>query len=80
MKRASSEKGKNSAQNKNDEPSLAELLLGMVAKHEDDPEAELPRIRSRENYYAAVERRKRPETASPPAPSAPSLDDREVQP
>lgn len=41
-----------------DEPeSLAELLLGFLAKPEGDPDAPPPRIRSREDYYAAVEKR-----------------------
>jgi len=41
-----------------DEPSLAELLLGLLAKGEnEDPDAPPPRIRSREDYYAAVEKR-----------------------
>ncbi|HYN16003.1 MAG TPA: hypothetical protein VES66_09495 [Terriglobales bacterium] len=70
-KRARSENGKDAGQNNGDEPSLAEFLLGMLAKSDDDPEAEAPRIRSREDYYAAVERRRRPDAGLPAAPSAP---------
>jgi len=60
-KRASAGKGKNS-----DEPgSLAELLLGFLAKPEGDPNAPAPRIRSREDYYAAVGEKHPPSAASP---------------
>jgi hypothetical protein len=59
--------GKNGA-----EPgSLAELLLGFLAKPEGDPNAPAPRIRSREDYYAAVEQRGLPNAASSGETSSP---------
>jgi len=65
-KRAGAEKAKAS-----DEPgSLAELLLGFLAKPEGDPGAPPPRIRSREDYYAAMEQRERA-AALPGETSAP---------
>lgn len=49
-----------------DEPgSLAELLLGFLARPEGDPNAPQPRIRSREDYYAAVGQKRPPGAASP---------------
>ena len=55
-----------------DEPgSLAELLLGFLAKPEGDRNAPEPRIRSREDYYAAVERRRLPDAAASGGTSAP---------
>jgi len=54
----SAEKRKPAASEKGDEPSLAELLLGLLAKGENgDPDAPPPRIRNREDYYAALEER-----------------------
>lgn len=47
--------GKKMASENGDEPSLAEFLLGKLAQGENDEEA--PRIRSREDYYAAVRKR-----------------------
>jgi len=68
---AGSEKEKRVANKSGDEPSLAELLLGLLAKGEnEDPDAPPPRIRSREDYYEAVERKRRPDTtAVPEAPA-----------
>jgi hypothetical protein len=64
-KMATGEKEKRAANKSGDEPSLAELLLGMLAKGEnEDPDAPAPRIRSREDYYAAVEKRNGPGPAS----------------
>jgi len=59
-KLVSVEKQKPAASKSSDEPeSLAELLLGFLAKGEDgDPDAPSPRIRSREDYHAAVEQRR----------------------
>ena len=59
-KPVSDEKRKPAASKNGDEPeSLAELLLGKLAQGEDgDPAAPPPRIRSREDYYAAVEQRR----------------------
>ena len=58
-KPASAEKRKLAASKNGDEPSLAEMLLGMLAEDEDgDPDQPPPRIRSREDYYAAVEQRR----------------------
>ena len=66
-KPASAEKQKPAASKNGDEPSLAELLLGLLAKGEnEDPDAPPPRIRNREDYYAAVEEKRRPDTASVP--------------
>ncbi len=45
--------------------SLAELLLGFLAKPEGDPNAPEPRIRGREDYYAAVGEKRPPGAASP---------------
>ena len=65
-KPATSEKNKKSAEKNSDEPgSLAELLLGFLAKPEGDPNAPAPRIRSREDYYAAVGEKRPPGAASP---------------
>ena len=65
------EKQKPAASNSGDEPSLAELLLGLLAKDEnEDPDAPPPRTRNREDYYAAVERKRRPDTAALPETSA----------
>ena len=65
-KPAVTEKNKKSAEKNSDEPgSLAELLLGFLAKPEGDPNAPEPRIRSREDYYAAVEQKHPPGAASP---------------
>ena len=65
-KPATSEKNKKSAEKNGDEPgSLAELLLGFLAKPEGDPNAPEPRIRSREDYYAAVGEKHPPKAASP---------------
>ena len=65
-KPATSEKNKKSAEKNSDEPgSLAELLLGFLAKPEGDPNAPPPRIRSREDYCAAVEQKRPPSAASP---------------
>ena len=58
-KPASLEKRKPAASENGDEPNLAELLLGLLAKGETgDPDAPPPRIRSREDSYAAVEQRR----------------------
>jgi len=58
-KTASAEKRKPAANKKGDEPSLAELPLGLLANGEDgDPDQPPLRIRSREDYYAAVEQRR----------------------
>jgi len=54
-KRAGEEKARTS-----DEPSLAEFLPGFLAKPEGGPDAEPPRIRSRKDYSAALEERRRP--------------------
>jgi len=60
------EKQKPAASEKADEPSLAELLLGLLVKGEnEDPEAPPPRIRNREDYEAALEQRKGPTAALP---------------
>ncbi|HYN15091.1 MAG TPA: hypothetical protein VES66_04790 [Terriglobales bacterium] len=65
-KRAGSEKEKHG-----DGPSLAELPLGLLAKPEGGPEVERPRIRSREDYYAAVEQRQHSSAALPGESVAP---------
>jgi len=53
------EKRKPAASKNGDEPSLAELPLGLLANGENgDPDQPPPRIRSREDYYAAVEQRR----------------------
>jgi len=63
---ASEEEVAEKAERKNDEPgSLAELLLGFLAKPEGDPSAPAPRIRSREDYSAAVGEKHPPSAASP---------------
>jgi hypothetical protein len=70
-KLAGGERGKKLQGKDGDEPSLAEFLLGMLAKGEnEDPNAPPPRIRSREDYYAAVKQRHRPGglSAETPAP------------
>jgi hypothetical protein len=56
---ATTEKGKTVEEKKGDAPSLAEFLLGRLVQGQrgDDPEAPPPRIRSREDYYAALEER-----------------------
>jgi hypothetical protein len=54
-----------------DEPRLAELLLGFLAKPEGDPDAKPPRIRNREDYYAAVEQRQHSSAALPGESVAP---------
>jgi len=60
------QKGKKDDGENSDEPSLAELLPGFLAKPEgSDPNAPPPRIRSREDYYAAVEQKHPPSAASP---------------
>jgi hypothetical protein len=59
------EKRKPDASQNGDEPSLAELLLGLLAQPEDDPDAPRPRIRNREDYQAAVEQRRSPKAALP---------------
>jgi hypothetical protein len=65
------EKRKPAASEKGDEPSLAELLLGLLAKGEnEDPDAPPPRIRNREDYYAALEQRRLREGADPAEKSA----------
>ncbi|HVP52891.1 MAG TPA: hypothetical protein VMT05_12310, partial [Terriglobales bacterium] len=65
------EKRKPAASEKGDEPSLAELLLGLLAKGENgDPDAPPPRIRNREDYYAALERKRRTDTPAVPDASA----------
>jgi len=70
-KPVSVEKLKPAASKSGDEPSLAELLLGLLAKDQNgDPDAPPPRIRNREDYYAAVERKRRPDTAAAPEASA----------
>jgi hypothetical protein len=67
---ASKEEVAEEAGDEDDEPSLAEFLLGRLAQGEgEDPDAPPPRIRSREDYYAAVERRDRA-GASPGEPPA----------
>jgi len=63
---ASEEEAAEKAEAKNDEGgSLAELLLGFLAKPEGNPNAPAPRIRSREDYYAAVGEKRPPSAASP---------------
>ncbi len=62
---AEAEKGRKVEGENGDEPSLAELLPGFLAKPEGDPNAPPPRIRSREDYYAAVEQKRPPSAASP---------------
>ena len=70
-KPVSAEKRKLAASKNGDEPSLAEMLLGMLAEDEDgDPDQPPPRIRSREDYYAAVEQRRLREGADPAEKSA----------
>ena len=70
-KSVSRAKEKPAANKDGDEPSLAELLLGLLAKDEnEDPDAPPPRIRNREDYYAAAERKRRPDTAALPEASA----------
>ena len=65
-KPVSDEKRKPAASKNGDEPSLAELLLGLLGKGEDgDPDAPPPRIRNREDYYAAVEQRRLRDGATP---------------
>jgi len=65
-KLATGEKDKKNAEKNSDEPgSLAGLLLGFLAKPEGDPNAPPPRIRSREDYCAAVEQKRPPSAASP---------------
>ena len=71
LKRATSDKAKKASENNGDEPSLAEFLLGKLVQPDDDPQAEPPRIRNREDYYAALERRSRPDTGPPGASSTP---------
>jgi len=62
----SGDKEKKTSSKNGDEPSLAELLLGLLAKGENgDPAVERPRIRSREDYQAAVEQKQRSSAASP---------------
>jgi hypothetical protein len=56
---------------KGDEPSLAEFLLGMLAKGPGgDPDAPPPRIRNREDYYAVTEQKRPPNPATLPGESA----------
>jgi len=71
-KPVSDEKRKPAASKNGDEPeSLAELLLGKLAQGEDgDPAAPPPRIRNREDYYAAIEQRRQRAGAAPPEKSA----------
>ena len=65
-KPSSGEKEKKVADKNGDEPSLAELLLGKLAQSEDgDPDAPPPRIRNREDYYAAIEQRRQRDGAAP---------------
>lgn len=52
-------------ENSEEPGSLAELLLGFLAKPEGDPNAPEPRIRGREDYYAAVGEKRPPGAASP---------------
>jgi hypothetical protein len=52
------------AETKDEEPGLAEFLLELLATP-DAPDGERPRIRSREDYYAAVARQRLPSQASP---------------
>ena len=62
----SAEKQRPAASENGDEPSLAELLLGLLAKDEnEDPDAPPPRIRNREDYEAALAQRKGPKAALP---------------
>jgi hypothetical protein len=59
-KPASAEKRKPAASKNGDEPSLAELLLGLLAKGENGgPDQPPPRIRSREDYAAVEQKRLR---------------------
>jgi hypothetical protein len=52
------------AETKDDEPTLTGFLLGKLAQEKNgDPNAPPPRIRSREDFYAAVERRDRARAA-----------------
>ena len=70
-KPVSDEKRKPAASKNGDGPSLAELLLGKLAQGEDgDPDAPPPRIRNREDYYAAIEQRRQRDGAAPPEKSA----------
>ena len=63
---SSGAKEKPAANKDGDEPSLAELLLGLLAKDEnEDPDAPPPRIRNREDYEAALAQRKGPRAALP---------------
>jgi len=62
----SAEKQRPAASENGDEPSLAEFLLGLLAKDEnEDPDAPPPRIRNREDYEAALAQRKGPQAALP---------------
>ncbi len=64
--RVASEKAKNAEEKNGDETSLAELLLGrLVQGQRGDPDAPPPRIRSREDYYAALEKNRPPGAALP---------------
>jgi len=63
-KLVSVERPKPAASLNGDQPSLAEFLLGLLAKGEnEDPDAPPPR--NREDYEAAVEESKRPSPALP---------------
>jgi hypothetical protein len=65
------EKRKPAASKNGDEPRLAEMLLGLLAKGEGgDPGGPPPRIGSREDYYAAVEQRRLREGAAQAEKSA----------
>ena len=58
-KPASTARRKRAASEDDDEPSLAQFLLGALAKGDNvDPNEPAPRIRNREDYYAALEQRR----------------------